>query len=153
MYQHRQKVSALLLLLIAVCSVLPLALLLLVPPEPAVVVGRFIAVLAVLIVLSCAVVFGSMTVSIEAGALTWWFGPGLFRRSVQLSRIVHVGRTRTSPGEGWGIHRTQRGWLYNVSGTAAVCIQLSDGEQFLLGTDVPDEMAQAIEDARSSVRV
>lgn len=151
MYEHRQNASILLVLLV-IGSLPPLGLLLLLPAEPGVVVGRVIATLIVLIVLACAVVFSSMTVSTAAGALSWWFGPGFFRKSVPLSQIEHVEPTRTSPGEGWGIHRTERGWLYNVSGREAVCIRLEGGEQFLLGTDEPEKLVLAIEARRSHSR-
>lgn len=46
---------------------LPLGLLMFFPPDPAVILGRIVATVAVLIVLASIVVFGSMTVSIQAG--------------------------------------------------------------------------------------
>jgi hypothetical protein len=45
---------------------------------------------------------------------------------------------------GWGIHLTRRGWLYNVAGRQAMLIGMRDGQRFMLGTDEPDALARAI---------
>ena len=52
--------------------------------------------------------------------------------------------TRTRFWEGWGIHYTSRGWLYNVSGYGAVLIHLKSGKRFMLGTDEPASLAAAL---------
>ena len=45
---------------------------------------------------------------------------------------------------GWGIHLTPRGGLYNVSGFRAVAVRLKGGKRFLLGTDEPERVCEAI---------
>jgi hypothetical protein len=45
---------------------------------------------------------------------------------------------------GWGIRITPDGLLYNVSGTRAVEITLTDGSKLRLGTDEPEALCQAI---------
>jgi len=50
---------------------------------------------------------------------------------------------------GWGIRLTPHGWLYNVSGLGAVEIVLSSGKHYRIGTDRPEELAQAIQQRRS----
>ncbi len=52
--------------------------------------------------------------------------------------------TETTFLQGWGIHYTSRGWLYNVSGFRAVAVKLKSGKQFLLGTDEPAQLRAAI---------
>ena len=52
--------------------------------------------------------------------------------------------TRTNWIEGWGIHLTSRGWLYNISGFSAIIVKLKNNQQFLLGTDEPEQLASAI---------
>jgi len=94
-----------------------------------------------------AVLFASLTVEVTATYLRWWFGPGLIRKQVPLAAIRAVEATRTRWLEGWGIHYTRRGWLYNVSGFGAVVIKLDSGKSFLLGTDEPERLAQAIQHA------
>lgn len=94
-----------------------------------------------------AALFASLTVAVTATHLRWWFGPGVIRKQVPLAAIRTVEATRTRWLEGWGIHYTRRGWLYNVSGFGAVAIKLNSGQSFLLGTDEPERLAQAIQRA------
>jgi hypothetical protein len=89
-------------------------------------------------------IFRSMTVEISEKELTWYFGPGWPRKHVLLSEVVSVEVIRTSFLNGWGIHYTPRGWLYNVSGFGAVAIRLRSGRQFCLGTDEPEELARQL---------
>ncbi|GAI51787.1 unnamed protein product [marine sediment metagenome] len=48
---------------------------------------------------------------------------------------------------GWGIRLTPHGVLYNVSGFDAVEIKLRTGKKFRIGTDVPQELEEAIRQA------
>jgi hypothetical protein len=92
--------------------------------------------------------FGALTISIDATALRWQFGwLGWPRKSIALDDIVSVETTRTRWREGWGIHRTRRGWLYNVAGFDAVLIRRRHGKAFLLGSDEPRRLAAALERA------
>jgi hypothetical protein len=91
-----------------------------------------------------AVVFSSLTVRVEADRLAWFFGPGIVRKSVPLSSVAHTELTTTTVLNGWGIHYTTRGWLYNVSGRRAVLVKLRDGSQFILGSDEPETLERAI---------
>jgi hypothetical protein len=62
--------------------------------------------------------------------------------------VVSVEVIRTSFLNGWGIHYTQRGWLYNVSGYGAVAVTLRNGKRFCLGTDEPDALANQLMENR-----
>jgi hypothetical protein len=66
---------------------------------------------------------------------------------VPLADITRVAPTRTTFLEGWGIHRTRRGWLYNLAGRDAVHIVRADGREFMLGTDEPRRLVAALERA------
>lgn len=92
----------------------------------------------------CALLFSSLTVEVTDQHLRWRFGPGFIRKKVLLSDIGHAEVTRTKVIEGWGIHRTSRGWLYNVSGFQAVAIRLKTGKRFLLGSDEPEALVMAL---------
>ena len=90
-------------------------------------------------------VFCSLTTEVDSedfrarfGALGW---PG---KRVELSDIAGVVPTRLSWASGWGIRITTRGWLFNVSGRGAVIVGLTNGKQFLVGTDEPDKLADAV---------
>jgi hypothetical protein len=92
-------------------------------------------------------VWGSLTVSIQDGQLRIRFGLGWPRKTVPLSDISDVEITRTSFFEGWGVHRTRRGWLYNVSGYDAVLLKLASGRSMLVGSDEPRRLKAALQRA------
>jgi hypothetical protein len=88
-----------------------------------------------------------MTIRIDSDRLRWSFGPGWPRFSLTLADIRSVETTRTTFWQGWGIHRTRRGWLYNIAGWDAVLVTRADGRQLLLGTDEPRRLQAALERA------
>ena len=93
------------------------------------------------ILMVCAVLFSSLSIEITGTHLRWSFGPGILRKEVLLADISDAEVTRTKFMEGWGIHLTRRGWLYNVSGWSAVVVKLKTGKQFLLGTDDAERLS------------
>ena len=63
---------------------------------------------------------------------------------LSLADIQQAEITTTKFIHGWGIHLTPQGWLYNVSGFKAVAFKLKNGKQFVLGTDEPEKLHEAI---------
>jgi hypothetical protein len=141
-YQHTQRGTAVLWALVVAAAVS--AILSLVTPAPP---GVLVAVVVVLVLV--AYLFSAMTIQIDDEALRWIFGPGMIQKAVPLSEIRRVEVARTGWYEGWGIHRTRRGWLYSVSGRDAVLVTRRDGRQLLLGTDEPARLRDAINRAVS----
>ena len=90
----------------------------------------------------------SLTIRIDNDALLFYFGLGWPRKTVPLEDIDAVEATRTTFWEGWGVHRTRRGWLYNVSGYDAVLLRRRDGSSLLIGSDEPRRLKAAIERAQ-----
>jgi hypothetical protein len=95
--------------------------------------------------------FSSQTIEIGDGKLRSHFGPSfltnalpLGRVEVLLSEIESATPIAVAGFYGWGIRQTPQGWLYNVSGTRAVQINLKRGESFILGTDDPEQLCQTI---------
>ena len=88
--------------------------------------------------------FHSLTIEVTESELRWRFGPGLIRKSVLLSDIASARGVETNFLEGWGIHLSRFGWLYNVSGKHAVAFSMKNGKRFALGTDEPDELLNVI---------
>ena len=86
----------------------------------------------------------SLTVEIDTTHLTFRFGIGLIRKRIPLAEIVEVQPVRNSWLYGWGIHRTPRGWLYNVSGWEAVEITLTSGKRLRLDADKPRRLTQVL---------
>lgn len=109
-------------------------------PQTALVITLvFVSVLAML--------FSSLTIQIEQGALQWRFGVGLFGGSIPLAEVRDVSIVRNPWYYGWGIRFTPHGWLYNVSGLDAVEVKLKSGRRFRLGTDEPHALIAALQEA------
>ena len=109
-------------------------------PSAVLLVGAAVAV-------ALGVAWGRMTIRVDDDRLLWSFGPGWPRFSLALAQIRSVEVTRTTWWDGWGIHRTRRGWLYNIAGMDAVLITRADGKRVLLGTDEPRRLRSALERA------
>lgn len=89
--------------------------------------------------------FSSLTVTVTTNELTWHFGPGWWRHSLERADIVSVRPVRTKWWYGFGIRRIPGGWLYNVSGLDAVAIDREDGKTVFIGTDQPEQLSRALE--------
>ena len=129
-YQHTQR-SALIPIATMVMSIIAVAGGLAFRP----------ALLVVPILLACGWLFHSLTIEVDDSELHWRFGSGLIQKRVALDMIVSAQPVRTNVLEGWGIHLSRFGWLYNVSGFDAVAIRMKNGQHFALGTDEPEALA------------
>jgi len=136
-YEHTQRGTVIQVAILTGAAV-SFGLSRLVPAPP------FVAPMLLAVFAACAYMFSSLTIRITDRALHWCFGPGIFRKTLSLADIRTVEVTRTRLLDGWGIHKTSRGWLYNVSGFDAVHITLYSGRGVLLGTDEPDRLRNAI---------
>ena len=88
--------------------------------------------------------FYSLTVRVDDRTLIFYFGIGLIRRTIPLSIIRSCTETTSPWYYGFGIHLTNEGWLYNVSGFSAVEITFENGKRFRLGTDEPKELCRLV---------
>ena len=93
--------------------------------------------------------WGALTVRIQDDQLQVRFGLGFPRKTLRLGEIAAVEVTRTTFLEGWGLRRTRRGWLYNVSGVDAVLLRLTNGRSMMVGTDEPRRLKTVIERAQA----
>ena len=101
--------------------------------------------LAVLIILGvCLVLFATLTVVIEDDILEIRFGLGIIRKKFPLKDIESCQVVKNHWYYGWGIRLIPHGWLYNVSGSHAVEIQMKTGKKYRFGTDVPNDLEKAI---------
>ena len=91
--------------------------------------------------------FSTLTIAIEDGLLRASFGLGLIQKKVRLTEIASVRSIPVRWWYGWGIRLTPHGWLYNVSGWKAVEITLRNGRRFCLGSDEPENLQKAIQEA------
>lgn len=88
--------------------------------------------------------FCRLTVTIDDKHLRASFGPGFVYKQVPLDQIKSCTPVRIKWWEGWGIHLSRFGWLYNVSGWDAVAIRLQNGKQLAIGTDDPAGLMEAL---------
>lgn len=150
-YQHRQT-GWVLLGLAALPSTCLIVLWLLAPPAQRQLPGPLLPGVAVITAVAL-LGFSSLSVRVTRDALVARFGIGLVRRTVALADIVAVEVARTRWYEGWGIHRTARGMLYNVAGFDAVRLRLADGRSVTIGSDDAARLAatvrRAIDDRRA----
>ncbi|MHB1415094.1 MAG: hypothetical protein ACYC1C_07555 [Chloroflexota bacterium] len=105
-----------------------------------------VAVAVAVVLAGLLVGFSSLTVEVDAEAVTAWFGPGLARRRFPLGQVRGARIVYNPWYFGWGIRWIAGiGWVYNVSGTAAVELWLEGEQRFRVGTDTPSELARALE--------
>jgi len=105
---------------------------------------------AVLVVLAViAVLFHRLTVIINEEELVVRFGPGVIRKRFRLNEIESCQAVKIPWYYGWGIRATPQGMVFRVSGFHAVQVKLTTGKEFLIGTDVPQELEEAIRQAIS----
>ena len=103
---------------------------------------------AVLVVLAVVVVlFHSLTVIITGEELVVKFGPGVINKRFKLNDVQSCQALRIPWYYGWGIRTTPQGMVFRVSGFHAVQVKLTTGKEFLIGTDVPQELEEAIRQA------
>ena len=95
-------------------------------------------------------IFTSLTIQICNGQLSWYFGPGFWKKEIELREIVSVHTIRIKWYYGFGIRLIPTGWMYNVSGLDAVQIKLKNSKIITLGTDEPEKLLNSLESEISS---
>ena len=88
--------------------------------------------------------FHSLTITVDEYEMNWSFGPGFWKKSVKLEAVNSVNVIKTKWYYGLGIRYIPSGWLYIVSGTTAIQLELKDGSKINLGTNDPDNLVEAI---------
>lgn len=140
-YRHRQRATLISVALLAV--ILVYAVLTLTRPAGA----ALLPSLALLTLVQLA--FSSLTVAVDARALSVRYGVGWIGFAFPLSEIRDAQPVTNPWYWGWGIRLTPRGWLFNVSGRDAVEVTFASGRRVRIGTDEPEALAAAI---RTSLR-
>ena len=87
----------------------------------------------------------TLTVEVDAERVLARFGIGLIRKSIPLTDIARCEVVRTPSWWGWGMHWTPSGWLYNVSGRAAVRIEMRSQRPVMIGSDEAERLKAAID--------
>lgn len=105
-------------------------------------------IVAVVVAL-CAFTFSTLKVRVTDAEVSWTFSFGFPSGRVALDNLASAEATSVSILNGIGIHLTLRGWLWNVHTGRAVWLRRKRGAAVLLGSDDPDALVAAIEQARS----
>lgn len=92
--------------------------------------------------------FATLSTQVTDKELHWSLGIGLIQKRLSLKDIESVRKVRNKVWWGWGIRYFGEGWLYNVSGLNAIEIVQTDSKVTRVGTDEPDELLQAILQAK-----
>ena len=105
---------------------------------------NLIAIVVLVVLVVALVFFPSLTVVIWEEELVVQFGPGVIRKRFKLNEIESCRVVRNPWYYGWGIRLTPHGILFRVSGFHAVQIKIITGKEYLIGTDVTQELEEAI---------
>ena len=106
--------------------------------------GTAIFTSLLIVPLVLAVVFGWLTVEVDDERVCCFFGMGWPRRRLPLDKIAGVEVVRNKWWYGFGIKLTPSGWMFNIQGLDAVQVELKSGKKFRIGTDEPEDLAEAI---------
>jgi hypothetical protein len=72
------------------------------------------------------------------------FGIGLFRKKFYFKDIRDCSMEKNPWYYGWGIRKIPGGWLYHVSGSWSVQLNMKDGRMYRIGTGEPKKLAEFI---------
>jgi hypothetical protein len=107
----------------------------------------------ILIFIVCLLIFYKLTITIDDTTLKFSMGIGLISRSYPLSDIESCTPVKNSVLWGIGIHMSPSGWLFNVSGLSSVELSFKNRKsKILIGTDRPEEVAEAVRAKISGVQ-
>jgi len=141
LYEHRQVGWLTVILLFAIAACICVAAAISAPSE------RTLSYSLVPVLLVVAALFSTLTVRVTDKRMMWFFGVSGIGRSVALGEIASIRAIKTSILEGWGIHLTWHGWLWNVAGFNAVQIVMRSGTRFAVGTPEPQAVIDAVQSA------
>jgi hypothetical protein len=86
--------------------------------------------------------FATLTVTGLHDHLEIKFGIGLIRKRFFYRNIRSCSVQKNPAIYGWGIRKIPGGWLYNVSGSWSVQLDMKDGRMFRIGTPEPEKLEQ-----------
>ena len=106
-----------------------------------------LTLIGLIIVLVILGTFSRLTVTADDQMIQIQFGLRIIRKTFPLKEIATYRVVKNPWYYGWGIRFTPRGWLFNVSGFSAIELQMTNGKRYRIGTDEPDNLAKALNEA------
>ncbi len=95
----------------------------------------------------CYLLFDSLRVTLDDTHIQLSFGIGIIRRRIALADITACDVLTTPWIMGYGIRWVFGEWLWNVSGPWCVRITYTNGKRFRIGTNDPQGLEAAINEA------
>jgi hypothetical protein len=94
------------------------------------------------LLLLVAVAFYGLTVEVnkDSREVSFWFGPGVGKKSLNFDEIDSVSAVRNSLRHGIGMRISNDGWVYAAAGFSAIEIALKDGMKYRIGTNDQDAL-------------
>jgi hypothetical protein len=142
-YNHRQQGRMLRLLIVGGSVVTFIAIFLASPNVDFKLIG--ILLIAAGGIYALAIQLTNLTTVVDDANLSWWFGNGIWKKSVPLTDIASAEPVENKWWWGWGIRYYGKGWLYCVSGLQAVEVVLHSGKHIRIGTDDPHGLVEALQ--------
>lgn len=148
LFEERQKFTQpwlWALILVPFVGVLAVVLLVPKPPGPA---GELVLVVVPLVLGLSVLTFATacLTTTVTPGELRVRFVPFFVNKRIPIGEIARFSPLSYNIWQtGYGIHYSRYGWVYNVSGSEGIQIELINGKRFLVGTQRPREFAAALQ--------
>jgi hypothetical protein len=108
-------------------------------PGPTIMYFGFIILLLIFLSL-----FSNLTVTGYMNYLEIKFGIGLIRKKFNYKDIKNFSREKNPWYFGWGIRKIPGGWLFNVSGSQSLQVNMKNGKMYRIGTDEPERLSEFI---------
>ena len=90
------------------------------------------------------VLFSTLTVTGSTNYIEIKFGIGFIRKKFFYKDIRSCSVQKNPAYYGWGIRKIPGGWLYNVSGSWSVQLDMKDGRMYRIGIAEPQKLEQFI---------
>ena len=91
--------------------------------------------------------FATLTVKVTDRRIGIQFGWGVLRKGFHLKDVEAYQVVKNPWYFGWGIRYTPRGWLFRISGRSAIELKMKSGKIYRIGTDEPNRLAKALNEA------
>ncbi len=92
----------------------------------------------------CFALFATLTVEVDDQAINLQFGIGVIQKRFLLKEIETHRAVKNPWYYAWGIHLIPDGWIFNISGTQGVELQMKNGRKYRIGTDDVEGLINAV---------
>ena len=107
---------------------------------------------SLIIILIALGIFTRLTVAVDDQMIRIQFGLKIIRKAFLLKEIEAYRVVKNPWYYGWGIRFTPQGWLFNVSGSSAIELQMKSGKRYRIGTDDTDNLAKALDKVLNDIQ-